>query len=358
MPAAQGPVPLKGVAAYRDAACEDPDYVHAYDRYTGVSADAVLDPSVPAASSQERDVHGEDLPKTFEGRSLGQGGNEVVHGAPSTKKGPIISCVSGRGGVGKTALVAMMAAIAASWDLKVAVLDLDLSYGNLYSCFGLPGPAGLSALAKADEMGDETVLSCGSKAARNIELFGPCELPEKAEAISMLTNQILDVLSRTYDLVLVDTATASTDGLAQAMQASDRLVLVVDERPGAAAAQARMGSFAVRLGVARTRIVRLANRCGAHGKGEPNINRADVGLETARPLRVLDGGMEVVDCLAEGKVDELLELKTRFSESVATCLAKLLSELGSLPEREDAQRALEQKAERHRWTFGLRREAV
>ncbi|MDO4536751.1 MAG: P-loop NTPase [Coriobacteriales bacterium] len=302
---------------------------------------------VPALSAPLPEESREEVPDAYE--------TDVF---PEGEKAPIITFVSGRGGVGKTTVVATMAAVAATWDLKVALLDLDLSYGDLYNSFGLRGPADISGLADAQPVDVDAILACGRKASSNIELWGPCELPEMAETISPLVRRILRVLSHTHDVVLVDTATACTDGLAQAMQMSDRLVLVVDDRPGAAVAQARMGALAVRLGVARTRIVRLANRCGQRGKSEPVINRADVGLETARPLRVLDGGVEVVDCLAEGKVAELLELGTRYEDSVANCLAKLLSELGALPELEEAKRALEDKPERHRWSFGLRREAV
>ena len=50
---------------------------------------------------------------------------------------PVVAFVSGRGGVGKTSLVAMMATVAGSWGMRVALCDLDLSCGNLYSCFGV-----------------------------------------------------------------------------------------------------------------------------------------------------------------------------------------------------------------------------
>lgn len=271
---------------------------------------------------------------------------------------PIVVLVSGRGGVGKTSIVATMAHAAASWGMHVAALDLDLTCGNLYSCFGLVGPADLGQLAHSSLPLEEAMRPCGHKVSDRLTVWGPCERPEMADAVYPHAEQLLEVLAEQHDLVLVDTGTTFTDAVAQAAQQCDRLVLVVDGRPGSTAAQARLGGLAVRLGVARTRIARLANRCGRRGLGEPSINRAEVGLETARPLRVSDGGAEVADCMAEGKVQDLFDIGSKFAETSAQSLAKLLSELGNLPDVPEATHLLEKKEQRTRWTFGRVREAV
>ncbi len=271
---------------------------------------------------------------------------------------PVIVLVSGRGGVGKTSVVAAMATAAASWGMRVAALDLDLSCGNLYSCFGMDGAADLGALSLENPPTADELYACGRPAADRVFIWGPCARPEMADVVCPQTERLLETLSHRSDLVLVDTSTAITDAVAQAVQQCDRLVLVVDGRHGSAAAQARLGNLAVRLGVARTRIARLANRCGRRGRKEPTIDRGEVGLETARPLRVLDGGVEVADCLGEGKVQDLFELGSKFAESSAESLAKLLNELGRLPDVPQARRLLEQRQQRSIWTFGRVKEAV
>ena len=284
----------------------------------------------------------------------------VEENKPAQAKGsaPIITFVSGRGGVGKSALVAMMAIVAESWGANVALCDLDLSCGNLYSCFGAAGLCDLSSVFEANDVSTDEILNAGMRVGKGISLWGPCERPEMAEVVYPNTQALLLALSQSYDVVLVDTTTTFTDAVAQAAQQSDRLVITVDERPGSVASQTRVAALAVRLGVARTRIVRLANRCGPHGRGEPIINRADVGLETARPMRVLDGGPVVGECMAEGRMGDLLELGSRFADSAATTLATLLSELGKLPNHADAHRALERINQKPRWSFGKRREAM
>ena len=272
-------------------------------------------------------------------------------------KCPVIVLVSGRGGVGKTALAAVMAHAAASWGMSVALCDLDLSCGNLYHAFGLRGAVDLAGPLENGWPGRKEVLALGADAGPGIRLWGSCARPEMAEAVTPHVGDLLACLAESHDLLLVDTSTTFTDAVAQAAQACDRLVLVVDGLPGSDVAQARLGALAVRLGVARTRVVRLANRAGRRGREAPAVNHAEVGLETARSLRVTDGGSDVTACLAEGKVEDLFALGSRFAESASTALAQLLAELGKLPEHPDAKRSLSRLAEKPRWSFGRKREA-
>ncbi|MGN0287174.1 MAG: hypothetical protein ACI4B6_05850 [Atopobiaceae bacterium] len=285
----------------------------------------------------------------------------VVPDASAPRGGaPVIVYVSGRGGVGKTALCAASACVAASWGMRVALCDLDLSCGNLYSCFGLPRPVDLSVLG-GDSAGDssqvrERITRLGVGCADGIRLWGCCGRPEMAEVVWPLVGDIVDVLSGLCDLVVVDTSTTFTDAVAQAAQLCDRLVITVDGGSGSSVAQARLGALAVRLGVARTRIVRMVNHADPKGRDTTMINRAEVGLETAPSLRVVEGGDEVGEFMAAGQAKALCDAPGAFRDSVAHSTARLLSEMGRLPECEAAHRALVER--RRKWRFGRRREAV
>lgn len=272
-------------------------------------------------------------------------------------RAPIITFVSGRGGVGKTTLCATSACIAASWGLRVGVCDLDLSCGNLYAYLGLPHPADLSQLALDTVVSRERVSRLGVSCPGGVRLWGGCAKPEMAEMVSPLAGDVVCAVSGLCDLVLVDTSSTFTDAVAQAAQACDRLVITVDGGPGSAVAQSRLGALAVRLGVARTRIARLANKADPRGRDTMVINRADVGLETARSLRVVDGGIDVSEFMGAGQASALANTAEQFRDTTATCLAQLLSEMGRLPDCEDAKRALEPPKRRWRG-FGRKREAI
>lgn len=273
------------------------------------------------------------------------------------RRAAVLTFCSGRGGVGKTSVVAVAAAQAAAWEMSVCAVDLDLSCGNLYSCFGLSGGSDLSRLGEgAHGRATEGLVV---PAAPGVHVAGPCERPETAELAMARTGAFLEEAADAFDLVLVDTSTTFTDAVAQAVQAADRLVIVSDGRPGQLSSLARTGGLAVRLGVARTRIARLENRASPRGRRDDSLARAELGLEAARVFRALEGGEEVEDLLASGRVVDLCASGSAFSSSVAAMLAQLLAELGRLPSSRDAERAREAGARRARGgLFGRRREAV
>lgn len=271
---------------------------------------------------------------------------------------PILVFCSGRGGVGKTSVVAASAVHAASWGMRVTALDLDLSCGNLYSCFGLPRGSDLARLAQMGNTGVGDLDGVCVAAAPNIRLAGPCERPEASELAIPGVGALLSQAAQQSDVVLVDTSATFTDAVAQAAQMADRLVLVSDGRAGSVASLARSSGLAVRLGVARTRIARLENRASMRSKADPSLGRAEVGLEAARVFRAFEGGGEVAALLGEGRAAELVDSGIPFAESVATALAQLLEELGRLPSCEAAHHASEGSTT-HRLAslFGRMREA-
>ncbi len=258
------------------------------------------------------------------------------------KDSPRLVLVSGRGGVGKSAIAALMAATAASWGMEVALVDLDLAFGNLFGYFGLDGPADLTPLADATL--ERELMRVGRQVGERLTLFGPCAKPEYAETVAPRTAEILDELSATYDLVVVDGGTSWGDAVAQATQMASRLLVCSDERAGAIGTLSRAGLLAQRLGVARTRICRLINRCDPRHRDEGFINRVDKGFETARQLSILEGGIEVGELMSAGHATELVDLPNDFSESVARHLALILSELGILPDDERARKAAGEKS--------------
>lgn len=275
------------------------------------------------------------------------------------KGGPVIVATSWRGGVGKTSLVALLAMAAASWGMKVALVDLDLSCGNLHTCFGITQAPDLARMVADGTPSHESMARASVRCAERVQLWGPCERPEMGELVMPHASTLLSYLSASYDLVLVDTSSTFTDAVAQAVQSCDRLLVVHDERPGAVASAARISALAVRLGVARTRIVRVADL--ADPRTRPNMfeGRAAVGLETARLHRVVDGGIEAEELLAAGKVAELADASSDLVACVGQMLAQMLSELGCLPDNDEARKALQRSAPKRRFAlFSKHKEAV
>ena len=314
-------------------------------RARNAGIDLVLDPTGEECREAEPPSSLPSSPPSADPRSLlGQ----------LERRAPVIALCSGRGGAGKTTIVAGMACAAARWGMRVAAVDLDLSCGNLHSCFGVRPVVDPTSLV--GEWGSEG--HALFSASPGVSVTAPCGRPEMSELVMPQAASLVARAAERADLVLVDTSTTFTDAVAQAAQMCDRLVLVSDGAPGSMAAIARMGGLAVRLGVARTRISRLENRANPHAKTDFSLLRAEVGLEAARVFRVFDGGAEVSELIAAGQVASLMGLTGPFSRSVSAVAAQLLLELGRLPDDEEARRLSEEQTTK-RWPFslGLRREA-
>ncbi|MBP3884685.1 MAG: hypothetical protein J6D54_07095 [Olsenella sp.] len=307
-----------------------------------IDKDEARDPQVEGPSRAEAEEVGA---KPFTRRPRAEAG-----------RGPILTFASARGGVGKTALVAAAASIAGEWGMRVAIADLDLSCGNLYSCFGVR-PVDLARLSGQGGPPNETMGRSCARCRDDVYLWGPCERPEMAETVMPCVGELLSFLSERFDVVLVDTSTTFTDAVAEAAQRCDRLLLVHDDL-GSLGSLARASSLAVRLGVARTRIMRVQNFMDARQKLDLSLGRAEVGLEGARAFSILDGGAEVTELLASGHVGELAGGDSPFTTSVASMLAQVLSEVGCLPDAEEARAALEGRGRKARFSFFRKREAV
>lgn len=243
---------------------------------------------------------------------------------------PIISFVSGRGGMGKTALVATCAELARDMGFRIALLDFDLSGGNLAFCFGVKRPYDLSRISH-DVMCDDLIAKSATLIDDACLLWGPCEKPEMAETISPHIGAIVRYVTHNFDLVFADTSTTFTDAVAQVVQASTRVAIVHDDLPDAISALAKTAALAVRLGVPRTRICRVDNFSNPHNRFDIDFGRSEIGLEGAQAYKIVDGGMDIHELLATGHVRELIQVHNAYVKSVQAMLTEFIHDLALKP---------------------------
>lgn len=296
-------------------------------------------PSVqmPASAAFHSSVAGAPSPQIF-GQDLSQQ-SQMFGSNTSAPTAPLISFVSGRGGMGKTALCACMASLAAHMGFRVALLDFDLACGNLSLCFGDRQVSDLARLldnnfagaADTSCVSDEALAKVGFCISDNLCLWGPVERAEMQELVSPYLGQLMNYVRRTFDIVFVDTSTTFTDAVAQAVQASARVMIVHDDLPDALHGLAKTSALAVRLGVARGRIARIENFSNPHSRVDLDFGRNEVGLEGAESYKVLDGGMNVHELMATGHVLELVDSKNNFVRSTQALLTELVHDLSLTP---------------------------
>lgn len=251
---------------------------------------------------------------------------------PSPEPGaPIISVLSGRGGCGATTIVASMAAAAAAWGLRCAIVDADLMFGNVYQVLGVERLSDLAIIAPAVEAGlldEDTLVRASMRVGPNLTIWGPVALPEQAEAMGPAVETLLGVLRRESDVVFVDTSTYWSDAVAAAVSMSDRCLMLGDATPSTATSLGRVMDLAGRLGVPRTRMTSVFNHLGAAGCGEDAAMRFEVSVALGSRARVAEGGPEVRELMSFGSLTTLLDRPGPFATSIKALTHDVLAELG------------------------------
>jgi pilus assembly protein CpaE len=149
--------------------------------------------------------------------------------ADQARRGRVITVFSAKGGCGKTTLSTnLAAAIAESGKGTVALVDLDLAFGDVSIALQLfPTHSIADAVPIADDL-DGPALQALLTPHRSglMALVAPME-PSAAEKISTpLIVRILDLLREEFDYVVVDTPPALDDHVLAAFDRSDVVALL------------------------------------------------------------------------------------------------------------------------------------
>lgn len=259
------------------------------------------------------------------------GGASRSGAEPAGPRAPVVCAISGRGGCGKSTIVATMAHAASLLGLRAAVLDLDLMFGNLYDLMGVDAPVDMAALiepAAAGALSEESVVAASMRIAPGVTLWGPVALPERAELMARPVELLLDLLRRESDVVFVDTSVFWGDAVAAAVAQSDRCLVVGDPAVSSAASAQRAIDLACRLGVPRTRMTSVFNRFGARGADEDVAMRYELTCALGSKVRIADGGGDLSALMSFGRADEAVGQTSAFAKSVREATREMLVELG------------------------------
>lgn len=286
------------------------------------------EPTVPPELSADDGAHGasdESAPVSVPSPvwTAGDGVHEMG-GAP------LIVAISGRGGCGKTTLVAALAWCSARMGLRTAVIDLDLMFGNLPGIMGVERPCDLTRLTADGKPActPEAIEGTAMRIGPGLTLWGPCFAPEYAELLSRPVEQLIAVLRREADVIFVDTSVFWGDAVAAAVSQANRCLVVGGGCAASEASTVRAVGLAARIGVPKTRMTCVFNRFGAPGCDEERAMRFEMAVALRSRLRVADGGASVADLLSLGKLGDLMATSCPFTRDAYDAAAGMLHELG------------------------------
>lgn len=242
---------------------------------------------------------------------------------------PVVTVIAGRGGTGKTTLVAGLALCASQWGLRAAVVDVDLMFGNLHELVGAPSAPDLALISEEEPPLSRAALARAALlVAPGLTVWGPCDPPERAELAAARMDALLDGLAHEADVVLVDTASPWGDAVGAAVARSERCLVVSDLRAGMVPATRRAVGLAAKLGVPRTKMTCVVNRYEDRSPTEEFAMRLEMEAGLASKTRVAAASAEACELLRLGRAAEVLKRPEPFASDVRAFARLLLRELG------------------------------
>jgi pilus assembly protein CpaE len=199
-------------------------------------------------------------------------------------RGRVITVVSPKGGAGKTTVATNLAAkLAMLAPGKVAIVDLDLQFGDVASALALGPQATMADAARANGHLDSTALKVFLEPHPSglYALLAP-HFPAEAEEVTAATaGHVVDVLAAQFDYVVVDTAAGIDEFALAAIERSDDLVMVcVTDVPSVRALRKALDVLDL-LGMTRARRHLVLNRSDDRvGLGARDVE-ATLGLPIA-----------------------------------------------------------------------------
>lgn len=156
--------------------------------------------------------------------------NQIIYQMDQPKKnGKVITVGSTKGGVGKTSISVNLAASYGKRLAKVAILDLDLQFGDVSMFYDVKPKRTIYDWVKEDRTGEQ-IENFMTPFKNGISILAAPQRPEFAEVITGDdVKRAIKALKENYDIVVVDTAPHLDENSIVALEKSDEILLVTHQ---------------------------------------------------------------------------------------------------------------------------------
>lgn len=225
------------------------------------------------------------------------------------KAGHIISVVSGNGGVGKSTVASCLAVLLQERGLKTVLLDLDLQFGDAGFLLGIDKALSIDEVIAQPER----IVHLHPEKGLPVVIGAPHDL-ERSEIVVKHISEILNLLSSSFDAVVVNTGSFWSELHIQVIEASEQVLFILDQRSSSVGSCSRALDLCMRCGIPIQPFRFMLNLCSRHALLTPlDVSCALHGVHVGE---LKDGGREVGELLGAGLPLELMESKNPFIESM------------------------------------------
>lgn len=143
----------------------------------------------------------------------------------------VIAVTSGKGGVGKSNVVANLAMALAAQGKRILIIDADLGVGNMDVLLGLSPQYNLNHVLSGEKMLSEIIIDV----APNIKLIpagsGVQEYTSLGQHEKMKLLDELDMLDEAFDIMFIDTEAGISENVTYFTVAAQEILVVVTPEP-------------------------------------------------------------------------------------------------------------------------------
>jgi len=268
-------------------------------------------------------------PAELEVRARALLARRVVSIAPSVaqeKQATIVAVFGCKGGVGATTIAVNLAlALRELSGGAVALVDADLSFGDVGLHLNVPPVHTINDLVQyAEELDAPMLAQAMVEHPSGIRVLLSPPRPEKAEEVSArLIGRVLDVASRSFDYVVVDTQRVYDDRTLMVLDRAAVILLVLTADIGALRNASLFLTLARTLGYPADKVIPVLNGTGVGtGIREQDVRRVLGGRE---PVSIESGGVEVALATNQGSPIILTNPRNKAVRAVKKLAERIVS---------------------------------
>ncbi len=271
-----------------------------------------------------------DLKKHMKKKSSAKTGE----GSGRQRKSPrIIAITSGKGGVGKTNIVANLGFTLSRFGHKVLILDADLGLGNLDVLLGLTPEYNLSHVLRGEKKISEIVVPGPGKLQILPAASGIQELTSLSDSERRMVFGQLECFIQDFDIMFIDTAAGISSNVLYFNINADEIIVVATPEPTSITdAYALMKVLSVKYGTDHFKLI--VNAAASENEADDVFRQLNLVADRFLDVTIdYYGGVVLDENLKKGvrqqrMVSELAPL-TKASRNFATLARKIAKETNS-----------------------------
>ncbi|MGQ0604826.1 MAG: response regulator [Anaerolineales bacterium] len=175
--------------------------------------------------------------------------------------GKIIAVFSPKGGCGCTSIATNLAVALQSEEVKVAVVDANIQFGDVHVLFSLKSKYSLVDLVRQEELDEGFIQSVLAAHPSGVKVVLGPQSPEDAEYVhAPQLRKLLEDLRHLFNYVIVDTASVLREQELAVLDVADRILLVATPDIASLANAKKFFDLSEKLEYPKEKIMLVLNR--------------------------------------------------------------------------------------------------